>query len=675
MKENIETESFSFYSSPIGNLKPLKTVSSLDVYELITSEKYKPITDELRSSTDEAEQKRIKSNDLDYVTFSGVFKERRGEDLLNHSRLICIDIDGLKDADEVEAIRALINETLPPLLIFVSPRGNGLKVVYRIDISSQTHLEYFHSLQVFFRTEIKIEIDGSCKDVARACFLCFDENAIHNPTSYLLDKAFIDTFSRAKRLEPQKPTIKPPTTYNEVLDITDEVLRRLKTWLDNKQEKYVQGNRHNYLIKLACAYNTFGVPRPIAESDIYSFLESDCSESHFKKIVDFAYSKVSDFGSKSFDIKQPYKFADEVESFNDPVREKISEGKADDNEHLKFLIDVDASYPEPPTILEIQKKPLFTRGGISTVIGKPKAGKTGASILFAAAALEGGRNESNSSLISATEPGTVIYIDNEQGKYYGSLTVARIKSIQKDCSNLKYYDFREHQPKKRMELMERALEYWSNKSEDGIGISLVVIDGIKDVVFDINNPEEATITVTELMRLSVHYDCHITSILHQNKGDSNARGHLGTELTNKSELVISVSRHESQKDFAVVSAEYSRGQPFEDFGIIRDSFGAPIIEANVPITTTPRKTVLTPLIFELDDHKKIAQSVFEKNKGIKYSNLISDVKASFEKLKKVSFGDTKARDFIRHWETEEIIFKTGAKPATKYFIKNDEKLL
>mgnify|MGYP007001916110 CR=1 FL=1 len=41
---------------------------------------------------------------------------------------------------------------------------------------------------------------------------------------------------------------------------------------------------------------------------------------------------------------------------------------------------------------------------------------------------------------------------------------------------------------------------------------------------------------------------HIFTVLHENKIDNNVRGHIGTELQNKSETVISVRKQEHEKN-------------------------------------------------------------------------------------------------------------------------------
>ena len=57
-------------------------------------------------------------------------------------------------------------------------------------------------------------------------------------------------------------------------------------------------------------------------------------------------------------------------------------------------------------------------------------------------------------------------------------------------------------------------------------------------------------------------NCHICSVLHENKTSAKMRGHLGTELINKSETVLSVKKI---NDTSEVKAEYCRNLDFETF--------------------------------------------------------------------------------------------------------------
>ena len=64
---------------------------------------------------------------------------------------------------------------------------------------------------------------------------------------------------------------------------------------------------------------------------------------------------------------------------------------------------------------------------------------------------------------------------------------------------------------------------------------LVIVDGIKDLITDINDGTQATMVVEDQMGLAQAYNCCIVDVLHQNKSDTdrNMRGWIGTELTNK----------------------------------------------------------------------------------------------------------------------------------------------
>ena len=64
---------------------------------------------------------------------------------------------------------------------------------------------------------------------------------------------------------------------------------------------------------------------------------------------------------------------------------------------------------------------------------------------------------------------------------------------------------------------------------------LVIVDGIRDLVNDINDGVLAQEVMEELMHLATQHNCCIVCVLHQNKSgeDHNLRGWIGTELMNK----------------------------------------------------------------------------------------------------------------------------------------------
>ena len=124
---------FSLFKGPISNLKPLKEANTADVFTIITSTDYKSVTDKLRTLTGKDKGK-YKGATFDYATFSGTFTNRADASLKVHSGLICIDIDHIGNLQAVSDTRERVLKDFKPELMFVSPSGDGLKVVYRIAI-------------------------------------------------------------------------------------------------------------------------------------------------------------------------------------------------------------------------------------------------------------------------------------------------------------------------------------------------------------------------------------------------------------------------------------------------------------------------------------------------------------------------------------------------------------
>ena len=80
---------------------------------------------------------------------------------------------------------------------------------------------------------------------------------------------------------------------------------------------------------------------------------------------------------------------------------------------------------------------------------------------------------------------------------------------------------------------------------------LVIVDGIRDLVNDINDGVLAQEVMEELLQLATQQNCCIVCVLHQNKGseDHNLRGWIGTELMNKAFEVYACEKLMPQRVF------------------------------------------------------------------------------------------------------------------------------
>lgn len=284
---------FSVYKAPIKNIIPSKEFSLETIYKIIISDKYLEVTKVLRLEKDKSKKNSLKASKLDYVTFSGLFDKRALNSLKRHSNLFCIDVDELQN---VAHVKKKIIEVLPPSLMFVSPSGNGLKVVYKITVNDTfSHYKYFKAFELFFKSELNLTIDEKCKDIPRACFLCQDKNAYYNPESKVLDNSFIDTFFENEK-EPQLVT---------TITDTSIIIDNLKKWI-NKKETFTIGNRNNYITKLAGAYNRYGISKTEAENNLLSYVQKDFTAHEIKATIKSIYNNTSYHNTASFENTLTY---------------------------------------------------------------------------------------------------------------------------------------------------------------------------------------------------------------------------------------------------------------------------------------------------------------------------------------------------------------------------------
>ncbi len=170
---------FSFFRSPITNVKPYKDISLLDAYNYIVGNCAKANTAMLRNFADPKRARMFKAANFDYCTFSGTFDTRSDKGLIQHSGLLCVDFDHV----QVDELRSqLLHDTcFDTQLLFRSPSGDGLKWVVEIDISTISHADYFRAVANYLLQTYGVEADKSGKDISRACFLPHDPNCFINP--------------------------------------------------------------------------------------------------------------------------------------------------------------------------------------------------------------------------------------------------------------------------------------------------------------------------------------------------------------------------------------------------------------------------------------------------------------------------------------------------------------
>ena len=133
----------------------------------------------------------------------------------------------------------------------------------------------------------------------------------------------------------------------------------------------------------------------------------------------------------------------------------------------------------------------------------------------------------------------------------------------------------------------RAVEWKERRSllkeaVTGYEPDLVIVDGIRDLVNDINDGVLAQEVMEELLHLATQQNCCIVCVLHQNKAseDHNLRGWIGTELMNKAFEVYACEKLLPERIFKV---EQTLTRKYD----IEQSLYFEVNEQGLPIAASP----------------------------------------------------------------------------------------
>ena len=226
---NQETTKVSLYERTTMTT-PKSAITIYQVYRFILGEgrniPLRELTENLRSLSDpdpdtEKDLKRdFKKRNFPAVSFGGVFSQRGNQYLLTPSNLVCLDFDHIGTTGQVEETKQRISEEeeLDPVLLFVSPSGDGLKVVVNVRQEIRDDRDFkgvFKSLRRFCQERLNLNPDEARKDISGLCYLPYDGNAILRQAGAGFD------VEKWKPVEAPKPT--PPVARQEPIRTTSSL--------------------------------------------------------------------------------------------------------------------------------------------------------------------------------------------------------------------------------------------------------------------------------------------------------------------------------------------------------------------------------------------------------------------------------------------------------------------
>ena len=221
----------------------------------------------------------------------------------------------------------------------------------------------------------------------------------------------------------------------------------------------------------------------------------------------------------------------------------------------KYRITPDKQLPKMDFLFRLFGKPCFPRRELVAITGKAKSGKTFVSSMLITCCQQ---RDVLSFHRECETPLRVLWYDTEQSdESTQDILKNRIMRMTRDSVVRQPTLFDESRAEPPLDIFNvRAVEWKHRRSllVEAVNMckpDLVIVDGIRDLVNDINDGVLAQEVMEELLHLATEAECCIACVLHQNKGgeDHNLRGWIGTELMNKAFEIYSCEKMMPQRIF------------------------------------------------------------------------------------------------------------------------------
>jgi hypothetical protein len=260
------------------------------ILERIKNGATKELVKKIRLEKSKSERNEMKKN-LPAICFSGTFNKRLDSSILEHSGLICLDFDGYDKQKVLLQDKENLSRNKYVYAVFISPSGNGLKVLVKIPNDPENHQNYFNSLEKYFDSAY---FDKTSKNLSRVCYESYDPLIHINENSSIWDTIEETEYTEVSKSR-DKPTI-PITDENKIVEI-------LVKWWHNKYPMQ-EGQRNQNAYVLAMAFNDFGINKSLASYVLNQYATSDFTIKEIATTIDSAYKNTANFGTKYYEDEE-----------------------------------------------------------------------------------------------------------------------------------------------------------------------------------------------------------------------------------------------------------------------------------------------------------------------------------------------------------------------------------
>lgn len=211
---------------------------------------------------------------LPIVTWQGEFSERSNSHCLALNSVMCMDFDHVP-VDILNRLRDLLKDVPFVLAYFLSPSGEGLKVLIKTDLSEVNTTLYrncYIQLEKWFMSNYELEADPKCRPMSQSCKLSYDPDLYFNPTPADFHFEFDEELEKELTKREHSGVVKVQTyspKYNAFINklnvlshgLNDEDILEILYYRFHATPEYYQvGNRERSIGIQAHTLNQAGIP-------------------------------------------------------------------------------------------------------------------------------------------------------------------------------------------------------------------------------------------------------------------------------------------------------------------------------------------------------------------------------------------------------------------------------
>lgn len=239
---------------------------------------------------------------------------------------------------------------------------------------------------------------------------------------------------------------------------------------------------------------------------------------------------------------------------------------------------------EEQILLKIDGKKIGTRSNIVTLSGLAKAGKSTFLTSIMASAYTWDNQVHSISLSPDKDKCNIGYFDTESSEWDFYNNINRVQeqaNLPELPISFNAFSCREDDPEMIKKLIVEYLDSYPS--------SIVIIDGVLDIMMDFNDNIESKKTVQWMKKITKQYNCLLIAVIHLARKETGLLGHFGAMLERYSQSVLEVVK---DKDTKILELKPKLLRADADFNTIAlDRINGQLVRCNpVPDKVAPIPT-------------------------------------------------------------------------------------